>query len=365
MSLAHQMPAESAAAREPQPDKASEFDKARSVAAWWRRPARKARAGNGIKADGVADLAERISEAARTWSGDINVAQVQITEATRQLLDGFQGILDELDRIAQPPGARVASSPEASIEQRASVLGECERKLRGLLREFEGLVESRGFALGAMRSLSSDSASLQGMAEDVGKLARQTSLLSINAAIEAARAGERGRGFAIVAAEVRRLSSESGDTGQRIGERVRQFGIRMDQMLAEADSHAVRDAEAIQASEQAVHQVLAGVDAAMSDLNGRSAELRARGEAVKAQVVQMLTAFQFQDRVNQILDQVRASIDAGVGELLAELNEGRIPDASRWKSLLDAGLTTAEQRAVATGIEAAAAPQAASETTFF
>lgn len=312
----------------------------------------------------LTEFSDRLDQAAQLWTAHVGTAQSQIRDATGQLLEGFGAILNELDLLIIPPDlgtAGPANQASANIDERAAMLELCEQRLRGLLVTLEGFVTSRDMVLGSVRSLSAASANLGDMAEDVGKLARQTNLLSINAAIEAARAGESGRGFAVVAGEVRRLSSESGETGRRIAEQVQQFGLQMQQALTQADDQAVRGASAIQASEATIQQVVIDVDGAVSQLNARTTELRIRGEAVKALVQQLMQAFQFQDRVSQILDQVSASINDATTQLKTALFEGRAPNAGDWTALLSAGYTTAEQRAGS----GHSAVQSSSETTFF
>lgn len=311
------------------------------------------------------EVAQRVGEASRLWSVHLGTAQDQMRDATQHLLEGFAGILQELDHIVAPaPDGQPEGTAE--VDTRAAMLFQCENDLQQLLGNFAALVESRDQVLGSVRALSTASQSLAQMAEDVGMLARQTNLLSINAAIEAARAGESGRGFAVVAAEVRRLSSASGATGKNIGEQVQQFGTRMHDVLHQADQHAQRDTQAVQVSGQVVSDVIARVDSAVSDLNARATELRERGHMVKAQVEQLLVAFQFQDRVHQILDQVRHSMSEAAQCLQAALATGRVPDAAEWEALLTAGYTTDEQRAATTtGTALQASPAAGSETTFF
>jgi methyl-accepting chemotaxis protein len=323
-------------------------------------------------AENTTAIAAQLGAAAHIWTTHIRTARAQMGEAIDVLIDGFRGILADLDAVIDD-GSGIQSD---GLDHRALALQQCEQRLRGLIENFNGFVRSRDEVLNSVRSLDGASGSLRNMAEDVAKIARQTNLLSINAAIEAARAGPSGRGFAVVAAEVRRLSTESGETGLRIGSEVNTFGQRMHEALDQAAGHAGRDAVTIRAAEQTITEVVEQVDSTVSRLNLRAAELSARGAAVRTQVQQLMVAFQFQDRVQQILDQVCDSITAGVGSLQASLAGAPLPQGEAWTALLSAGYTTAEQRAVnrtpsqkTTGTRAAAAPEPApapaAETTFF
>lgn len=319
--------------------------------------ARWAAAGPEGEGGPAAPWQSRLDEAARTWSAHVESAQAQLQQAVDQALQAFALILEELDQVVGDKAA-----PGTLADTRVAVLGSCDSQLRGLLQHFEGFVRSRDGMLDTVKTLAEASGSLSDMAEDVSRLARQTNLLSINAAIEAARAGTSGRGFAVVAGEVRRLSTESGDTGRRISQQVVRFSETVEHAVEQARRQAESDLRTVKLGEAAVSDVVALVDGAVGQLQHNAAEQRAHGLRVKAQIEQVMQALQFQDRVHQILDQLRHSMGSASVAFGQSLRRGEPPDAARWRSLLGEGYTTHEQRLVA---GQAGAASACTETQFF
>lgn len=286
-------------------------------------------------------LAPQLLEAFSLWARHLQTAQAQTREATDQLLGGFVSILQQLDQVIS---SAAGEGQDAGTDARARVLGQADQELRQLLGSLEGILQSKDRVLGTIHELDSASRGLMGLADVVEKIARQTNLLSINAAIEAARAGPAGAGFAVVAGEVRRLSAESGNMGKQIGDQVRRFGSQVDSTIRDATHQAEADKQALDDNESRVRNVMEQVGEAVSSLQQQSETSRVISQSIRTEVEQLMVAFQFQDRVNQIIDQVVQAVD-GIGQQIDEARRtGQPPDAQRWQQTLTAGYSTEEQQ---------------------
>ncbi len=91
---------------------------------------------------------------------------------------------------------------------------------RLIVEKLEHTLEHMDEIFESVDVLSSHAQEIEGIVELIGEIADQTDLLSLNAAMEAARAGEYGRGFGVVATEVRKLADRSSNATQRIGEMI-------------------------------------------------------------------------------------------------------------------------------------------------
>jgi len=309
------------------------------------------------------EVAPRLGEAFEVWQRHLRTAQSQTREATDRLLGGFVSIIQQLDRIIETGAGEAGGDAH---EDRTKVLTDAEEDLKALLASLDEVLHSKDQVLGTIRELDGASKGLLGLTDVVESIARQTNLLALNAAIEAARAGRAGAGFAVVAGEVRRLSAESGSMGKQIGEQVRQFGAQVDSTLQDANRQAERDRVALDENEQRVRTVIGRVGGAVDVLNRRADDTRDLSQSIRTEVEAMMVAFQFQDRVNQIIDQVLQAVAGIAGHIDDAVRTRQLPSNGDWQRTLVSGYSTEEQQLNHPGNGQAPKAQAqASEVTFF
>ena len=291
-----------------------------------------------VQSDQVAESGRLFEEATALWKSHIDTVLEQMQHSVDEMLQGFTSIITQLDQITAPSG-------QSDANQRASVLAQCDQDLRDIISKSRKVSEtrehSRASILENMESLEQVSTGLQSMANEVALIARQTNLLSINATIEAARAGVAGRGFSVVAAEVRRLSTASGDTGRRIGVHINNFAGRVSQALDQARVKGNSDDNVLSHADDVISSVIQRVDGTVEELNARAKDLEARSDLVRQEVERLMIAFQSHDRTTQILNQIKLTMDAAAERLSAP----DLPQAEEWNALLSEGYATFEQHA--------------------
>ena len=290
------------------------------------------------------------------WERHVGSVLSHSEQAVGQLITSFSSILARFDAA----GFETVGGAGADRLSAISLLTLCQRELGPVIACLEGVIDSKAGLLGHVRSLAGTIGELKELAGEVSLISAQTNMLAINASIEAARAGESGRGFAVIAAEVRRLSSTSADIGKRITERMNQASVAMQTTLDAAGRADNSDREAIVASNHVMEDVLGHV----RELAGASEDMKRHGGALRGDVAELLVALQFQDRIRQILEVVSADM-ARLERALA--GGAPLPDAQDWLAQLGARYTMADEHEVhAAAAGAAQAPAGAEdEVTFF
>ncbi len=142
----------------------------------------------------------------------------------------------------------------------------------GSLQQIDALSGTISQAVEVIRTLSTESTQIGGVLEVIRSIAEQTNLLALNAAIEAARAGEQGRGFAVVADEVRLLAQRTQKSTAEIQNMIERL-----QGHSEAAVKVISDSH--QASQLAIEQAgqagasLNAIGQALRNLNGLNASI--------------------------------------------------------------------------------------------
>jgi methyl-accepting chemotaxis protein len=225
----------------------------------------------------VATAAEELSAITSETNDGISRQQLE----TDQVATAINEMSATVQEVASSAQGAAGASHEAINEARAG-----ERVVSHTIKQINLLAESLNASANTIRALEADSESIGTVVDVIRGIAEQTNLLALNAAIEAARAGEQGRGFAVVADEVRNLASKTQSSTKEIQviiEKLQGAARRAAEEMNKSSEQANQSVEAAAEAGGSLQKITAAVNT-ISDMNTHIASAAEEQSAVAEEI---------------------------------------------------------------------------------
>lgn len=248
----------------------------------------------------LAALCDHFNSALTALSETVAVMRIN-AQHVAQASEEISGAIEE---IAAGAGTQVATIDQftAAVHEQGATIAEIAETTRDASLKASETVETvragrakMGRMVEVIQSIAASSQQIRRISGVIEQIAKQTNLLSLNAAIEAARAGHEGRGFAVVAAEVGQLAASTGRSAQEIAGLVQQAAAEVDHAVEQVAAVSIdmdRIEEAARASSDLLTRTAGVMDQQRSTLaaiNGHGSHLSQIGQS-NAAATEELTA---------------------------------------------------------------------------
>ncbi|MBI5146951.1 MAG: methyl-accepting chemotaxis protein [Thaumarchaeota archaeon] len=217
----------------------------------------------------VSGVIGQITTGSKTQSMKLNDSKKSMDEVSEEIIELANDVKDSVDltdKVSKLSEQGSVSAQEAGkrMNKIIEVTNRSAQKVRGLAEETEKITA---------------------VLDVIRQIADQTNLLALNAAIEAARAGEAGRGFAVVADEVKRLAESSASSADNISEKLSHIQTGANNVVAEIE----QSEKEISQGKQVIDSALGALSQIAKDVEAVSIKVKRLSEITESQVIKIKT----------------------------------------------------------------------------
>ena len=272
-------------------------------------------------------------------SRDLGAGATELATAARDNNDGVTRQTDSISMVATAINEMQSAIEEVAgnASRAAEITREAETKgnnsaqiIRNSSKQVHRLAAQISKAVEVIRKLSADSDNITSVLDVIRGIAEQTNLLALNAAIEAARAGEQGRGFAVVADEVRTLAQRTGQSTEDIQTMITalQTGVSDVVSVMETGSKEATETERLATEAEQELQAILEAISSITDVNTSVASATEEQTQVVDEINRSITdindlAAASADR-SKAIDGIAKSLESYVRELEQQTGRFRV-----------------------------------------
>jgi len=220
----------------------------------------------------LSSTSERMSELSNTANENITI---QFSE-TEQVATAMNEMTATVQEVTNNITLTATAAQEAFNETQNS-----HQVVNDAIKEINDLAKQIEEASGTIYQLEQDTSSITGVLDVIKAIAEQTNLLALNAAIEAARAGEQGRGFAVVADEVRTLASRTQKSTKEINNMIDKLLSGSRQAVEVMNKSSEQAKSAVQKASETGNS-LSSISNAVTNINDMSIQIASAAEEQSA-----------------------------------------------------------------------------------
>ena len=270
----------------------------------------------------IAQIAVNVEASTAQLMAEVATAMKQVTSSSSEMDGSARKVMDDTQRVAA-----AAEESQASLATVSSSAEELAASIRSISAEMSTSLSATDDAVNAGHDAQQKIDSLSHSVERIGEvaavisdIAEQTNLLALNATIEAARAGEAGKGFAVVASEVKSLANQTAKSTDEISTQIAEIQASTNAAVISFEN-ITNALSRVQETAGTIASAIDSQSAATEEIAQNTDETKTAGEEVARSVTSVSAEATRTSKLTNDLNQIIESVSKMVGDLSSSLVE--------------------------------------------